>query len=386
MASFPCLSDGVLISQLEDSIVVYDLVNETLHPMNPSAGAVLTCCDGCSDLDETVDDWARITGADRGTIAADVVATLAAFAERGLVGRSAGFRPPPPPTGSTMPAAPGAITGAVHRVIDHRITFRSRDRGLLDDIDTFLGAGATSDGDVNRGCESERVLVVDVEELSSGEVVLTAEDEEWYPDRDTFLEKVPMVLSDYATRTDTCVVFHAGAVRCPDGEVVLLPAPSGSGKSTLVGAFVGAGWDYLGDEAIGVRSGSLVAVGYPKRLSLDESSRRILGLPTSGSEHLSEQVDPDDLGAGGGRLTGDVAPVSRVLIPNRIDGAVPTRERLTIDDAVVALLANTFNLASTGGVGLDAICRLARTVPVERLVYGETDRGLMELAGQQPVP
>ena len=108
--------------------------------------------------------------------------------------------------------------------------------------------------------------------------------------------------------------------------MLVMPAPSGDGKSTLTGAFVAAGWDYLGDEAIGVRSGSGVAVGYPKRLAIDPSSRVALNLPESDSDDL----DPADLRADVVRLHGEVGPVSRVVLPRFEHGAEVSMRRSTL--------------------------------------------------------
>ncbi len=82
-----------------------------------------------------------------------------------------------------------------------------------------------------------------------------------------------------------------------------------------------AGWDYLGDEAIGVRAGSLVAVAYPKPLSLDAAGRAAIGLdPVEW-----ESVPPSEVRAGAVGLPGEVGPVDLVVPPGSRRG--PSRCR-----------------------------------------------------------
>lgn len=160
---------------------------------------------------------------------------------------------------------------------------------------------------------------------------------------------------------------------------MLLPAQSEDGKSTLTGAFVAAGWDYLGDEAIGVRPESLVAVGYPKRLAVGPESRSVLHL----SESQSGDLDPSEIRADVVRLHGEVGPTTRVVIPRFELGAEAKLERLEPHEAVVDLLANTLNLDRAGQVALDVICDLAESVPVDRLVHGDAHQGVALISASQ---
>ncbi|MEI2638456.1 MAG: hypothetical protein V9F03_05595 [Microthrixaceae bacterium] len=179
----------------------------------------------------------------------------------------------------------------------------------------------------------------------------------------------------------------------------------GSGKSTLTAALVASGWDYLGDEAIGVRAGTLQAVGYPKLISIDAASQKALGLtpggnnqsattddadPTSGpavdpsgSNHASGSNHPsgsinEDIDAAALRpevmkLAGDCDVVARVILPTFIDGATTSLKDLSDQEAAIYLLANTLNLARVGQIGLETLCALAESVPVQRLEHGGVD-------------
>ena len=101
MPTFPQRSPGVLVSPLGDRAVAYDLITETAHQLNATAGALLAACDGVADVDAAVTDWAGEAGVDRADVAADVTAGLAMLTELGLVGRDEAFNAPKPPVGST---------------------------------------------------------------------------------------------------------------------------------------------------------------------------------------------------------------------------------------------------------------------------------------------
>lgn len=372
MPTFPHRSPGVLVSRMGDRAIAYDLITETAHQLNATAGALLAACDGEAGIDAAVTAWSTDAGADRADVAADVIAGLVMLTDLGLVGRDGPFDAPNPPVGSTGDAAGGAATGGavigrVHPVIDHHIALRGPRAEVLEALDTFLGTGT------GRG---KPTMFFDVHETPEGELVLVT-DQEWrFPSREACLRQLTSVINEYAVWTHSCAALHAGAVRSPEGELVLLPAPSGNGKSTLTGAFVAAGWDYLGDEAIGVRPDSLVAVGYPKRLAIDASSRAVLNLAESDDGDL----DPAEINPAVVRLDGEVGPVSRVVLPTYQKGAEAALERLEPHEAVVELLANTLNLARAGQAALDAVCDLAAAVPVERLIHGDAHQAAAHVA------
>lgn len=160
--------------------------------------------------------------------------------------------------------------------------------------------------------------------------------------------------------------LHAGGVRSPDGEILVLPAPSGAGKSTLVAAFVASGWDYLGDEVIGIDSAGM-AVGFPGRLSLGSTSAAVVGL--SGEDRLL--VEPTDLHVGVEVLSGSVGPVGWIVLPRFAVGMEPELLRLGPDEAFDELLVNTIDLGGGGQLGLDLLTGLAESTPIFRLVHGD---------------
>jgi len=360
----------VLLSPVEVGAFAFDPFTETAHQLNATAGMLLAACDGERDLDEAVTAWADVAGVERDVVAADVVAGMAALRELGLVGRDKPFVAPERPVGSVATPATSSRMGLVHPVIDYDIAFRSAESQLIEAIDVFLGTG--SEG-------RKASMFFDVSTGPSGEVVLETDHEWRFPSRQAFFRQLTSVMNEYAVWTHSCAALHAGAVRSPSGEVVLLPAPSGAGKSTLTGAFVAAGWDYLGDEAIGVRPGPCAAVGYPKRLAIDAGSRTVLGLPGSDLGDL----DPSELRPGVQRLTIEAGPITRVLLPAYGEGAQMALTPLAPHEAVVELLANTLNLARCGQPALDAVCDLAATVPVERLVHCDARKAVVQIEARR---
>lgn len=375
MSPLPDRSPGVLLSRVADRVIAHDLVAETVHVLNLTAGTVLAACDGVHDRDEAVREWAGNWGIDETEATAAVDRILDEFTQLGLVGRTSAFDPPPPPTGSSRHASAVMIVGSVHRLIDLHIRFRVFDPGdapLLTDVDTFLGTGTPAGSD-----DTEGVSWFDLsQDPVSGAVTLTTDTSDTFPDRGLFLDALLSILNRYAAQTHESVALHAGAVRTPDGEVLVFPAASRSGKSTLTAAFVQAGHDYLGDEVTGVRVDTLTAVGYPKRLSIRPASLPVLGLEVDEAAGPSGSVfvDAARLRPDVARLAGEAGPIGRILLPTWQAGADLEVDRLAPHDAVVQLLASTFNLARVGRVGLDALCGLATSVPVERVTYGSVDQ------------
>ena len=150
------------------------------------------------------------------------------FEDLDLVGRSENFDPPTPPTGCTSLPEDTALFGAVHPVIDHDISFRSTRPELLTAVDAHLGVHATA-GAVARE-KPRTALVFELREGPKGSVTLTT-DREWeFPSLQSCLDQLTSLVNEYAVWTHSCAALHAGAVRSPGGDLVLLPAPSGAGK------------------------------------------------------------------------------------------------------------------------------------------------------------
>ena len=272
LAPLPAHSPGVLAAPLGELTVLYDVVTETVHVLNPSPG------------------WCG-----RPATASPCSRTWPPPSSR-QPARTRPWWPPiwgwacassPTPAWWGAPPRPRATalfhaqvsgddpSAAVYAVLDEGVQIRCSDRALLAEIDDLM-ASLRSSG---------RAATIDlsVETADNASVLAGHGTERRYQSRASFLEALPTVLNQIAAASTTCVALHAGCVRSPTGEVVLLPAVSGSGKTTLTAALVQAGWAYGTDEAVGLRAGTLDAVTYPKPLVLDATSRTALGLGASTS-------------------------------------------------------------------------------------------------------
>jgi len=382
VTSLPARSDGLLVAPLGGNVVVYDLLTETRHWLNTTASAVLAACDGVAARDDIVSGWVDSTGADTATVAAQVGAVVEQFEELGLVARPSRWEPPAPRTAADPTQDDEMAVTAPHRVLDRQIRFRSADATLLTTIDDYLGTNHVYE--VDEATAGHPVptsqLIFEVNWMPDGSVGLVTDRLDTHDQLGTLLRRLVTVTVDYASTTDGCVAIHAGALRAPSGRIVLAPGASGSGKSTLTGALIAAGWDYLGDETIGITPDG-TALGFPKRLVLDPPSRDVLGVEQTPDRH----VDPTDIRADVRRLGGPVGPVSQVVYPAFQHGAQSDLRPLDIYERFDALLANTLNLARVGQPGLETLCHLAETVDAFCLTHGDA-HGAAALIGERITP
>ena len=158
-----------------------------------------------------------------------------------------------------------------------------------------------------------------------------------------------------------------GAGLVVGGRTVLLVGPSGSGKSTLAAGLVGAGADYLGDEAAALGPGDLALHGYPKPLGLKAGSLEVARAAGVGSGQPDHRlVDPSRLGVRVPRLA---APPSLVVLPDYASGVEGLARTLPPAEAVLTLARSTFGFAAHGERDLPVLARLVRRAPVVALRY-----------------
>ncbi len=349
-------SDGVLIAEFRDGVCAYDLLLDRVHLLGPAAARLLDRLP--VDVDDLLHDAGEVADLDSADAEDEVRRGVEALVAIGVMNRTTPSSRPEPVQG-VRGAPTGRFTGASHDVLDHVVAFRSGDRDLLDAIDEFIGAAPHS---------APPTVHFDVDPRLDGGIDLYAAELWEFPTRSGFFAQLPGVVHDFAARSDSSIVLHAGAVRTPDGRVIVLPGASEHGKSTLVAALVQAGCDYLGEEMTGVRAGTLDARCYPTPLALDDVSRAVLGLSGSSSPH----TDPRTLRAGVRCLSGDVGPVVEVVLPVFAPDEEHATRCLGPVDALKALLAHATNLHRAGDAGLRTLCDLAMHVPVVRVVHGDS--------------
>ncbi len=369
MPALPVRSPSVLVSALGNGAVAYDLRTETVHHLNLTAGQILAECDGLSSTATIVDRWSALSGAETSRVAADIEKVLGVFAELGLVDRDDPVCVPCPLSGASDDGGLDPPACVDVDVLDFTVRLRGAP-GLLESIVDHLGLrNRTADP---AGPERRPPICLDVLEGLEGEVTLKGERAWVFATPLSMLDQIGTILNSYAAATHSCLALHAGGVRTPEGRVVLLPAVSGGGKSTLTAALVAAGCDLAGDEIIGVDLRSGYAIGYPRRLALDDAARNAIGLPPG--DPAVRDTDPTELLESATRLSGRVGEINVVVFPSYDAGGVADQielRELTLVDTFNQLLANTLNLVRVGQPGLDALCHLAEHATGYRLTFAD---------------
>jgi len=337
--------------------VAFDLLTETTHLIAGEAVALVLSCDQPTTIEALATEVTALSGQPTDMVTDHLDQAVRILDELDLIGDRDAYIPPEPWPGSPL-AGRGQPTGRTHMILELGLAFRSSDPSLLDELDGVFGPGM-------EGRSPD--VVIDAEPQPNGGVTINAANEWAYPTRSECVAAIVTVVNEYASRSSTIAVVHAGGVRTPDGQIWLLPGVMNAGKSTLVAALVQAGCDYLGDESIGVRAESLHAVGYPKPLSLDDSSCEVLGRPPS--DGVPTPVT--DIRADTKRLTDTRQPITRVILPRFVHGADIHVEDLTPAAVLRELLGNTSNLALVGSSGLQTICDVAATVPASRVTHAD---------------
>ncbi|MCU1496994.1 MAG: hypothetical protein JWM47_947 [Acidimicrobiales bacterium] len=360
----PRRSPGVCAVPFGTGAVLHDAVHARVHLLNEIGSVVWEACDGATPIDELVEAFHHASGHPREQIDGDVRDHITALRSHGLVDRPAPPVPVPTPW-ADEPA--GSLTSDPLGVFDEGVVVRSNDPWVIDHVHgSFSGL---------RGAASA-TIVLDVALGADGVLRLRGRGyDASFTDPDLLDEALASQLNRVAGGSASPLAVHAGAVRSPAGHVAMLVGPSGSGKSTLTATMVKTGWDYLSDEAVGVRPGSLVAVGYPKPLALDPLSQAAIGLPASGAPMVPAQRLRPDVA----QLAGDVGQVAVVLHPRYRRGVTVTTRRLSADEALISLAEHALNLTPGGSAVLKTLAQLVQEVPSVELVHDGSDAAVAEV-------
>jgi hypothetical protein len=180
---------------------------------------------------------------------------------------------------------------------------------------------------------------------------------------------------NFALRLRGFTSLHASAIAIGDRAIAIIGAP-GAGKSTTAAAFARLGYPILSDDvAVLEDRGStfLVQPGYPRVNLWPDSERMLFGheealppiTPTWGKKYLS--LDRNGYG-----FQSEALALSAVYRLDVGEGApdVPVLEELTVADAFVTLVANTYlNYLLDADMRtreFEVLGRVTRAVPVRR--------------------
>ena len=356
--TMPLRSADVRWAPLGDGLLLHDERRHQVHRLNATGMLVWAACDGTSPVDEVVEEFAAASGSAPDLVAADVRTLLDDLTGLGLVGRPA--TPPVVDLGPDLDAT-GPDQVGPFRVLDAEVVLVGDDPALLDHLAELLAD--LRPGGTEQARSGAPPVVVAVHRAGNAvrvrgrgfDASLGAQ-----PDVD---EAVVAQLNRLVTWAPAPLAIHAGAVRSPDGAVVAVAGASGSGKSTLVAQLVQAGWDYLTDEALGLRT-DLAAVAYPKPLALAPDSLEVLGL-----DQERCLVRAEDLRAGSCLPVGGAGRLGLVVVASYRPGGIEAHD-LGLDDAVGALAPHVINLGPAGQAGIDVLADLLGRVPVVQLDHG----------------
>ncbi|MGI9602561.1 MAG: PqqD family peptide modification chaperone [Acidimicrobiales bacterium] len=360
------MRDSVAVAPWGEGALLLDLEERRLHELNASARVVwqTLATVGFEDLVPALQARFDVPA---GRLQADVREVLGSFDRAGLL---------------TDGGAQGGTTGDRVREADAAGPL-SDTAGGLGPFRAGRGSFVVTVDDPQSAVELDRVLAPLRTDLAVGETphrltVATGHD------RGPVVDGLVADVNALAVQTSPdCVAFHAGAVAV-DGRIVMMPGVSNSGKSTLTAAMIRAGATYLTDEVALLDPCSHQLVPYPKSISLDPGSFALLSdlcpPSTDGfADHRRHKwhVDP--------RPLADIAspgPIAAIVTPVHRHGAATNIEMLEPREAVDVLLANSFDFAAAGPAGFAALVRLAREVPVGRLVMDDLDQAVDAVVAQ----
>ncbi len=374
----PWRRPGLARVTLDDVQVVYDPTQHRTHRLNPTAALVLEQCDGQTSVAAFCDELAAAFGVSRTQIGGEVTAVLADFATQALV--SPGRPSPSPavvaPAGAPAPprrtasALPRYVTGP-GRALDVAFRIGTDDPALAAEVEGLFG-GLTSDAPTS-DVRSYELVPADrsVEVRLDGELVGRARS------ASSALSLLQWDLNRLVSATSgRRLLLHASAVRLDDGGLALFPAPPNGGKSTLVAGLVRSGLGYLSDETVAVDLATVECEGYRKAVNLDRGAWPLfdLGPPPAADPDeapaAERLVDPRRLNPAalsGGATGGAIL----MAFPAYRSGDATRAEPVSRSSALVALIANCVNLDGHGVAGVEALGRLAATVPAFDLSMGD---------------
>lgn len=178
------------------------------------------------------------------------------------------------------------------------------------------------------------------------------------------------------------VLVHAGAV-ARRGPAIVLPAPMEAGKSTLVAGLLRAGFSYLTDEAAAIDPVNGRVTPYPKPVHLDYGSWPLFPDLAPAADDRRQpliraqwHVPPGRFGA----RVSDTVALGAVVFPRYERGVTTALTPMSGADALVGLIANSFNFGLHGAQGLAGLASVLEGTRCFRLAVGDLDTACQALS------
>jgi len=332
----PSRHDGVVLSPEEYGWLVLDRRRGRHHRLNPTAGVILSLCDGTRTLDELVADVSDHYGLEPGEAATQIRPLLVEVEALGLL-MSDDAAPAVERYRSPRPLG-WDHTGGTYSALDLHFDVRCTDLTVLETIERSLHT-------LRAGPDTQPATHLDVWSHNAG----------WsgqlgsrtfgpgLPAEYVAEQVIGLVNQSVVARNRRRWLVHASGIE-HEGRCVLVMGPTNSGKSTIAAAAVAAGFGYLGDEVIGVDPITRQVEGYPKPITINPGSKVVIGAGDAdlGISWRNWYLDPELLHAGSIRRT---ASLRAVLIARHSPGAPIGPTPCDTSDAVEAWMANSFNVA-----------------------------------------
>ncbi|MFW6033729.1 MAG: PqqD family peptide modification chaperone [bacterium] len=380
----PAPKPGLVCVPIDGETVVYDPGSDVLHRLDGPASAVWERLDGTETVHAIADHLAEGFGVPEKTARTDVAGLAETLRERGLLDGSPAPEPARPTTeeapireaGPTvLPLASAAAPYRVgrYRALEHTFEVATSDAAVRDYLAGVLTDLAMSDDGGGRPASRYEVVAHRARWIvrDGGEAVLATD---WL-DRALYALLWHINAETVRRSAPRYPVVHAAAATYGD-VAVLLPAPPDAGKTTTVAGLVRAGLGYLSDEAVAIDPTSLRALPYPKALSVDRGSWKVLSDLRPPHDHQIDgqwQLPASSIRPG---AVAAAAPVRFVLLPSYEPGAATRLEPAHRAEMLVCLADSTFHFQDAPRRNLTVLARVLEDAACYRLVLGDLDEAV----------